>query len=699
VRQAETISLDFGSECAGWLEFDADDIPAGTTVSISEYNSPEEVNSGANHPEKTTTPIKIGRSWRAVFNRDGYEGIRFAWINIAQNPQRPWTLSNPRLVCRVKPVNYLGSFHSDSSMLNSIWYTGAYTARLNMLQDGFSALLMDRGDRISWTGDAYITQRAALGAFGASELVRKSLISTAGDSNGIEPYALLWVLSLVDWYQYSGDTDHFLELAPIAISKLEHGAEIWDNPNIAFYGHDERLGYLQSPAANLPEEKRAYRLLLIRSMTSLAEALASAGRSQNSAALTESATQLKQRFAESEKSYAAPLGVHATAEEILASVGSPAKQAADYAREFSDENQRLSFSPFNEFTLLEAMAKAGHRKEALNDLQALWGAQVTYGATCFAEVFRPSWASDLPRNARIPSGVAGYTSLCHGWSSGVVQWIHENVLGVRATSPGYRTVDIQPFIDNSLLRYEGVVPTPRGPIKVSVDVMRGEALIGVPNNTTARVIMLNQHGEPVTHLASSGTHSFLFRLNDVSNGQHAALETSTWPVTIARASVQPGGNWKGVLGTKGHVFFGLQDQMHPPEFVSTITTNSPETKVLTTCSDDTRALAIEKNKCRQLGALTTERPYWDKLTEFVDVVTKGTTSTNVSLYFVDWAGGDSALELTVFDRESLKLIAKPYILERYGNGVYLSFVATGSVRLRISHIHGNDASVSALFFD
>ena len=34
-----------------------------------------------------------------------------------------------------------------------------YTTRVDMLPGGFGSILMDRGDRISWTGDAHLAQK------------------------------------------------------------------------------------------------------------------------------------------------------------------------------------------------------------------------------------------------------------------------------------------------------------------------------------------------------------------------------------------------------------------------------------------------------------------------------------------------------------------------------------------------------------
>ena len=110
-----------------------------------------------------------------------------------------------RLVCQTKPVNYEGSFASDNELLNKIWYTAAYDVRANLKEDYLAAILVDRGDRHSWTWDAYLSQAASLAAFGNYDFILKNLRYTAVRSNGIESYELYWILSLIDYYEYSGD--------------------------------------------------------------------------------------------------------------------------------------------------------------------------------------------------------------------------------------------------------------------------------------------------------------------------------------------------------------------------------------------------------------------------------------------------------------------------------------------------------------
>eukprot|EP01051_Picozoa_sp_SAG22_P004459 SAG22_NODE_239_length_14182_cov_74.353050_8_plen_296_part_00 len=142
--------MDFGEENAGWLEFDAQGLPAAKDVhmSISEYNEPAIVNSGTKTAPATKMP---GQGYRLVLNPLLYEGVRFGWICV-RNFSTAWTLTDIRLVAQSKPQSYMGSFASSDALLDRIWYTGAFVVRANLGAANFGSILINRGDRTTWAG-------------------------------------------------------------------------------------------------------------------------------------------------------------------------------------------------------------------------------------------------------------------------------------------------------------------------------------------------------------------------------------------------------------------------------------------------------------------------------------------------------------------------------------------------------------------
>jgi len=114
-----------------------------------------------------------------------YDGVRFAWIQV-KSPAVPWHITGIRAVCQTKPANYAGGFSCDDPLLTKAWYISAYGVRASFCKDYFGAILMERGDRMSWTGDAHTSQAAALVAFGNYDFIKQNLDNTAGQNNGIK---------------------------------------------------------------------------------------------------------------------------------------------------------------------------------------------------------------------------------------------------------------------------------------------------------------------------------------------------------------------------------------------------------------------------------------------------------------------------------------------------------------------------------
>ena len=169
VAGAGGLQLDFGLNNAAWIEFDSPDLSpadlAAVTLGISEYNAYEITNLG----DKVGVPVPhaLGNGTTTyrleIPHSDGsglFEGVHFAWLRVNSTPSAPWHVTAVRLVCQVKPTNWGGAFAAEGDdRLSRIWYMGAYTVKVNLLSDQFGSILIYRGDRFSWTGDAqYVTE-------------------------------------------------------------------------------------------------------------------------------------------------------------------------------------------------------------------------------------------------------------------------------------------------------------------------------------------------------------------------------------------------------------------------------------------------------------------------------------------------------------------------------------------------------------
>jgi hypothetical protein len=179
------LQLDFGINSAAWFEFESPDLTASDAahvqLSISEYDEFEITNLG----DKVGAPVPHARGdgttmWRLeIPHSDGsglFEGVRFAWLRMNNTLSAPWHITAARIVCQIKPTNWIGAFSaSGDDVLSRIWYIGAYTVKVNLLSDQFGSILIYRGDRFSWTGDAHVAQATAMSALGNFDFVKQNL--------------------------------------------------------------------------------------------------------------------------------------------------------------------------------------------------------------------------------------------------------------------------------------------------------------------------------------------------------------------------------------------------------------------------------------------------------------------------------------------------------------------------------------------
>ncbi|WP_448633833.1 hypothetical protein [Pedobacter panaciterrae] len=102
---------------------------------------------------------------------------------------------------------------------------------------------------------------------------------------------------------------------------------------------------------------------------------------------------------------------------------------------------------------------------------------------------------------------------------------------------------------------------------------------------------------------------------------------------------------------------------------------------------------------RTFGAVVTKDPAPTLQTITMDVQVAGTQSHQIALYFLDWDNKERRSAVEVFDANTLKLISPVQLIKDYQNGKYLIFNYTGSIRIRINHVRGENAAVSGIFFD
>jgi len=724
VQGLGSIEMDFGQENAAWLEFDSPDFNGSVEMSISEYNAPEIIQSGP----KTAVPIKYGNTYRLELNSQLYEGVRFGWIQVTSYGS-PWHITGLRLVCQNKPANYNGSFSCSDPMLTRIWYTGAYTVKLNLESNYFGAILVDRGDRIAWTGDDHCAQAAALAAFGNYDFIKESIDGTANNNNGIASYGLYWVLSLIDYYNYTGDATELAGYITSVEATLDGAyAAFGTNPGLGFYGWDERLGAgFENP--DCAEAESAYEMLSIESWNLFAAAMGKYGRADLQAKYSGYASQKLAALRQNPAWYRS-FSLHACADAANTGLLNNTELNAMFAQEFTDRVNRVSFSGFNQYYVIQAFAAMDKYDDALSSINDLWGGEINYGGTTFFEVSRPSWSPGIGTNDPVPECQCGWTSLCHPWSAGVVKWISEEVLGIKPTSPGFAKYQIIPHLGRTLTYVSGQMPTPLGNILASFNVSNGLCSVSAPAGTVGTVgipkveksiNIITVNGtlawdgafHPVAGMGGASQDSEFVYFSNVQSGTYSisvsysgSTPSYNEPAVLYAArfineDLTTSGNWGGVYGKDGYVLCNYNgngsDKSSLPSYVSSVvwSTGVPSTSVWTNGTTDTRALASSSSNQSSRNATCY---YTSQDMPFIINCT-GTSNHQIALYFVDWDNKGRRLAVEMFDANSLNLIAPVEVVTNYVGGKYLVYTYTNSVKFRIDQVRGDNAVLSGIFFD
>ena len=711
------LMFDFGQVNAGWFEFDSDNIDGDIEMSISEYNEPAVFNAGSQHPVKTAKPVRYGKTWRLELNKELYEGVRFAWIHI-RNLKKPATINSARLVCQIKPTNYEGSFSCSDESLTRMWYTGAYGVKMNLLKEYFGAILMERSDRHSWTGDAHPSQAASMVAFGNYDFVRTNLIYTSTQFNGIASYSLYWVLSLIDYYNYTGDKKLLDEMLENACSKLDVAYNHYGTiPNLAFYGWDERLGAgFENPDSDEP--RNAYKMLSIQTWNMFSKTMEQAGYPHLSEKYRQYAEEKIKSLRENPQ-WTESFGIHAAADAINAEFINPVEENNLWESAYSDRLQRMSYSPFNQYFIIQSLAKMKRHTEALSTIDDCWGGQLRYGATTFFEVFRSSWNTISQPNDAPVNNQCGYTSLTHPWSAGITKWLSEEILGIKPTGQGFTTFTIKPHLSASVRWVKGTVPTTHGKIKASFDLNTGKCEVTIPKTTTATICIpkagleIKQvkfsgkqyqiSNEDEEFIYYSGIPAGTYKINVTYNGQlsenkeESIIYAYNPPVEDATTK----GSWKGKYGSKGYVlcsYDSLRNRMSLPQFIEYPVFTKNKNIHWATGTSDIRALE-DIDGARNIGAFVTRDPEACLQTMTIDIPCKTEQSYKLSLYFVDWDTSERRSAIEIFDLKNKKLLAPVYMVRNYSGGKYVTFEFDRSVRIRINHVRGANAALSGMFFD
>jgi len=482
MKGASAIILDFGKEIAGGiriLTYNADNnkkvrIRFGESVSetCSEIGC---FNSTNDHSTRDMT-VELQSYSDMPFGNTGFRFIRIDAYGAAEI-----RVKSVIAALSVFEEPFCGSFECDDEKINEIWNTAAYTMRL-CVQNGY---LWDgiKRDRLVWIGDIHPEMMSCLCLFGDIPNIKASLdfvkkqTPLPGWMNNIPTYSLWWIIILADYYRYSGNLKYLSEQKEYFCGLLKQiDLCVSEDGNINFqYNFIDWSTHFEGADGDL--DKKNDELAGVNALTRIAILKAS---------YISSVINCDGKICDGILS---KLGKNMMAIKKFKQTAALSVLAGD----LSENNKQIllsggaeGMSCFMNLYILTALSKYGFQREALGMIKEYYGGMLSLGATTFWEDFDINWLSNAGRIDEYPCGgkidvhktygkfcYTGYRhSLCHGWSSGVIPYLVNSVLGVRFED-GCKTVYIKPNMCG-LKRVKGSFPTPYGVIDIEHTLCGGE---------------------------------------------------------------------------------------------------------------------------------------------------------------------------------------------------------------------------------
>ena len=504
--KAPELLLSFGQEVAGRIQVRG----TGGTVIIGTGESRGEALHcpwGGVHP----LPLKSGRT-----ESTPYSAFRYATVQFLGHG--PIHLNGLRLDFKYYPVKYRGAFACSDPLLTRIWYTGAYTAHLCMQEQIWDG---PKRDRALWMGDLQISGQTINNVFLDHFLMKLSMTQVRLQAQGGRPadalpisyvnnlpgYSNAWICGLADFYRHTGDLKYIQSQHQLLLSMLRYMKLGFNNKNLFVNKLKAGWNFVDwapqliaapdTPQANIATD--LYTCWGVRRAVFLLKVMGDSVHAAKYVAWERQLIAAARQYLANPQTHTFTNIRQVNAMAIDSHVADARQKRAIYARILGPQDpswKQVATPYYNNFVIF-ALSHLGHYRQALNFIRYYWGGMIHEGATTFWEKYDPSWPKKhfhlyLDNNGT-PESNPGWNyliSLCHGWSSGVTNWLTDYTLGVQPLSGGFSRVSIAPHLCG-LHWVMGRVPTPHGLIVLKVNKISGHEKLAVtlPESVHATIVL------------------------------------------------------------------------------------------------------------------------------------------------------------------------------------------------------------------
>ena len=519
-----SVVIDFGKEVTGMLKIDVEG-PEGSIVDIglAELTTKDGINQHWGHLIGMGVAHRyVLRDGRQTFEIFGRFGFKFAQLTF-RNLSAPLKLHRVSVNFGSYDVGERGKFECNDALLNEIWKTGAYTIQCCM----YDAWEDCPGrEQRQWLGDARVEGMINYACFGDLALTRKILIQTGQSqrsdgmtmmfypgcmgliNTSIVDYNFQWIMTIDEFYLYSGDEELVRELYPKVILSMD-----WWEKRINTDGLLENVPshiYLDNSVPEL-DKKGIVTMLNCFYFGTLRAAAKMAhlhGDLRNMRKWSEIADRLAKAI--NDKLFDTQAGVyadsyhdgalserrsqHANLLPLLYNIVPSGRASSVWEHVINEDHlcrtkrdqeagkTVAAAQPFFSYFLFEMIAKRGHFDRILELSRRLWKQMIDAGHGTLWEQWQ-----DAREYVDDPGT---QLSMCHAWAGTPTYHMSSDILGVRPTSPGFATFDIRPHTVD-LTYAKGVYPSVKGDIEVSWKSSEKSFDIEftVPEESIARVVL------------------------------------------------------------------------------------------------------------------------------------------------------------------------------------------------------------------
>lgn len=469
-QKGNTYMVDFGEETFGFVKLHG--IKGNGEISLYYGESIEEALS----LDYCETLDRITLNHNTAKNYTLANSKAFRYVNI--HLPKGMSLESVSMLYEYLPVTKRGYFKCSDELINKIWDISEYTFELNNREFFLDGI---KRDRWIWSGDAAQSFLMNYYLNFDNHAVKRTLNALRGKDpvtshiNTIMDYSFYWFIGIYDYYLFSGDKS-YIETHYARMQSLMDFCLGRVNKNGMMEGMLGDWVYLDWAPMSKKGEVSFEQLLFCRSLETMAMCAEMLGDNEGESRYSKKANELKKKlfdaFWDENKGAFIHNRVNNKAIDDVTRYTNMFAIFFDYVddkkTQMIKENVLLNnqvqaiTTPYMRFYELEALCALNEHQYVLDEIRDYWGGMLENGATSFWEKYDPT---ESGKDHYSMYGRPFGKSLCHAWGASPIYLLGKYYLGIKPTSPGYKTYTIKPVLGD-LQWIEGKVPTPEGDIYV-----------------------------------------------------------------------------------------------------------------------------------------------------------------------------------------------------------------------------------------